>query len=247
MHLTKHKILITGGGSGIGLAIAKAFNGLGNKVIVCGRDETKLREATMKVHGIEYIVCDVTNHSDIDSLAHYMKDRVGGITILVNNAGIAHFYDVNDGKMYEFARREMETNYFGLIDLTEAMLPILKRQPESAIVNVSSATAYVPSQWLPTYSASKAAVHSFSTSLRYSLQGSSVKVFDVLPPLVDTDFAKGQNTNKKIFPETVAKALVNGMKNDTYEIRVASVKALYNVQRFAPSIAHRIMNNIIRL
>ncbi len=247
MKLNTQKILITGGGTGIGLAIAKSLYELGNEVLICGRKPQSLQKAAQQVPGIKYTVCDITNEDHVKSLVDVAQRELGGLTMLINNAGVAEFYDINSGNIYSNARREIETNYLGLIRLTEAFLPILKQQSEAAIVNISSATAIVPHQWIPTYSASKAAVQLFGEALRLALLESSVKVFNVLAPLVDTNFSKGQIDVKKIPPEAVAQALLKGLQHDTFEIHVADVKALHIINRLVPRIAQKIMNKRIHL
>lgn len=246
MNLTNQKILISGGGRGIGFAVAKSLYALGNELFICGRNEETLYYAAKKMPGTKYFICDVANEKQIKDLADVVRKEFGDITMLINNAGIATFFDINRGGAYANARREIETNYLGLIHMTETFLPVLKRQQEAAIVNISSASAIVPHKWIPTYSASKAAVQMFGASLRLALKDSTVKVFNILPPLVDTDFAEAQST-KKISAEKVAAALVKGLQKDNYEIHVADVKALRIIHRLVPSWAQSIMNNRIEM
>jgi uncharacterized oxidoreductase len=246
MKLSNQKILITGGGTGIGFAIAKLLHGLGNDVLICSRKPQNLQKAARQTPGIKYTVCDITNEAHIKNLIEIVYREIGGITMLINNAGIASFYDMNNGTMYSNARREIETNYLGLIHLTETFLPILKQQHEAAIINISSATAIVPHQRIPTYSASKAAVQLFGESLRRALSESSVKIFNVLAPLVDTAFSKEQFGVKKISPEAVAQALIKGLRRNVYEIYVDDVKALHLIHRLVPNVAQRIMDKRIQ-
>ncbi len=128
--------------------------------------------------------------------------------------------------------------------LTSLLLPILQRQDSSAIVIVSSGLALVPVAGASVYSATKAALHSFSHSLRYRLRETPVKVFEVLPPWVDTDLSRGLNI-PKIPPETVAKAILQGLERNRYEVRVGQIKPLYVMSRLAPSFAERMLNRAI--
>jgi len=123
----------------------------------------------------------------------------------------------------------METNYFAVVNLTNKLLPLLKNQNESAIINVSSVVAFAPGLALPTYSASKAALHSYTQALRLSLnRDSTVKVFELMPPFVDTEFAKDFHSVHKISAEEVGLALLQSIAIDRYEVRVASAEHLYN-------------------
>lgn len=223
-------ILITGGGSGIGFEIARTFSHLGNTVILVGRNEEKLKAATLGLNGVFSITADVTSEKDLNKLVEKVSRNFPKLNILINNAGIATLHDVSKSSaVATIARREMETNYFAVVNLTEKLLPVLMSQEESAIVNVSSVVAFAPALFLPTYSATKAALHSYTQALRLSLKPhSNVKVFELMPPLVDTEFAKDIKSDAKISPDTVAKELASSIEKNHFEIRVASAEHLYN-------------------
>lgn len=229
MKTYENTVLITGGGSGIGFETAKLFSQRSNIVILVGRNEEKLKAATVKLNNAHYIVADVTKEEDVTRLVETVKAEFSGLNILMNNAGRVFLHNVSDSvNAPVFAREEMETNYFATVNLTNKLLPLLKKQPKAAIVNVSSIVALAPSLGLPTYSASKAALHSYTQALRLSLAHSDVKVFEVLPPLVDTEFASGISSDKKISPQHVAEDLVYSIEMDSYEVHVASTKKLYD-------------------
>lgn len=229
MKTSDNTILITGGGSGIGFETAKLLSRLGNTVILTGRNEEKLKAASCQLKNSHYIVADVTKADDIDALVREITKYFPKLNMLMNNAGRAVLHDVsNSAEAANIAREEMETNYFAAVNLTNKLLPLLKSQTESAIVNVSSIVAFAPGLSLPTYSASKAALHSYTQALRLSLsRDPQVSVFELMPPLVDTEFAKDIPSDKKISPQEVAIELVYGLEHNYYEIRVASAENLY--------------------
>lgn len=229
MKTINNTILITGGGSGIGFETAKLFSMLGNTVIITGRNEEKLRIAAQKLSAVHYIPADITNKEDVNALVKEINARFPRLNILMNNAGRAVLHNVsNSSDAASIARDEMETNYFAAINLTNKLLPLLKSQNESAIINVSSIVAFAPGLSLPTYSASKAALHSYTQALRLSLSSDpNLKVFELMPPLVDTEFAKDIPSDNKISPREVAEELVRSVGQDNYEVRVASAEKLY--------------------
>jgi len=226
MQTSQNTILITGGGSGIGLETAKQFSENGNKVIIAGRDESKLRKAIAQIPKADYIVADVTVEKDIKTLVHRITREFPDLNILMNNAGHGSLHRLSDLKdAVAVARREMETNYFAPVNLTTKLLPLLLQSREAAVINVSSIVGFVPSLSLPTYSASKAALHSYSQVLRLSFP--NLRVFEVMPPLVDTEFVKDIPSDKKIPASQVASDLLASMKANNYEVHVASTANLY--------------------
>lgn len=232
MKTSKNTILITGGGSGIGFETAKLLSQLGNTIILTGRNEEKLKAAVRQLNKAHYITADATKEEDVNALVREINRHFPDLNVLMNNAGRATLHDVsNSPDAASIAREEMETNYFAAVNLTNKLLPLLKSQSESAIINVSSIVAFAPGLSLPTYSASKAALHSYTQALRLSLSREpqvKVKVFELMPPLVDTEFAKDIPSDKKISPQEVAVALVQSLAIDRYEVRVASAEILYN-------------------
>lgn len=245
MKLTNNTILITGGGSGIGLETAKLLAEKGNKIIIVGRNKEKLNRAVLVVPNATAIVSDITIDTEVDRLVTLIYNEFPELNILINNAGKAQAYSLaGNNNAFNIAREEILTNYLSTIRLTEKLLPLLKTKEEAAIINNSSVVAFVPAATLPTYSASKAALHSYTQSLRLVLQQTAtVKVFEVMPPLVDTEFAKGI-TGNKISPALVAEAILTGLENNQYEIHVASTAALYAQYLSEPYQAFKIMNRL---
>lgn len=171
MKTTDNTILITGGGSGIGFEIAKLFS-KNNTVVITGRNENRLKQAVSQLENTYYIVSDITKEKDINSLAKNIKTQFPNLNLLINNAGraIVHNLTEKEGNAHDKALAEITTNYLSTIRITEKLLPIISLNDESAVINVSSVAALVPSHMLSTYSASKAALHSYTQSLRYFLK-----------------------------------------------------------------------------
>jgi uncharacterized oxidoreductase len=192
MNTTGNTILITGGGSGIGRGLAEAFHALGNQVIIAGRRKQALDETTAANSGMRSLVLDIEDASKIRSFAAQLARDYPKLNVLINNAGImrpenlvAQQDDLAD------AEAIITTNLLGPIRLTAAVLPLLQKQPASAIMTVSSGLAFVPMAMTPTYCATKAAIHSYTLSLRYQLKGTKTEVLELVPPYVATDLMGG--------------------------------------------------------
>lgn len=244
METTGKTVLVTGGGSGIGLAIARHFSENGNRVIIVGRNADKLRRAAAQLKNVTPIVCDITNTVAVAELVATIKAEYPELSILINNAGQAFVYNLagNEGAATK-AKQEMYTNFFSILELVEGLLPVLEKQPAAAIVNVSSIVSFAPSHKLATYAASKAALHSYTQSLRIALEDSPVKVFELMPPLVDTELSKEIGGAINGIPAAeVAEALLAAMHHDEYEIHVGRTAALYELFRASPAQALEVMN-----
>ncbi|MBD1386702.1 SDR family NAD(P)-dependent oxidoreductase [Mucilaginibacter rigui] len=229
MNITNKTILVTGGGSGIGYATAKFLVKKGNKVIISGRNPEKLKKAALAL-GIDYIVCDVTDADAVKSLVTKLETAYCDLSILINNAGIGFVYKLGEGaNAVEKARQEFETNYFAPVRLIENLLPLLKKQPEAAIVNISSNVAFHPLVVLPTYSDAKTALHSHSVALRLTLStDTNIKVFEVMPSLINTEATKDMGGEQHGLPPAVAAAdIYNGLNEDRYEIFVGEAGQQY--------------------
>jgi uncharacterized oxidoreductase len=244
MKTQNNSILITGGGSGIGLEIARKFNALGNKVIITGRDIKKLNAAAAALENVIAIQCDVTIESELDSLVKQLELSHPDLNILINNAGSAHQFSLaENSNAYEGAKKELEINYLAPVRLTEKLLPLLKQNNQAAIINITSVVAIVPWAVMPTYSASKAALQSYTRLLRLSLASSDIKVFEVLPPLVDTEFTKNIPVSK-LAPTAVAEAVVDGIAENKFEIRIGFTDHFYNVNKESPEKAFNALNGV---
>ncbi len=187
MRVTGNTILITGGGSGIGRALAEAFHALGNKVVIAGRREAMLRAVAEANPGMAFLTVDMASASDVERLAREAIAAHPTLDTLINNAGIMVPESFADAPSHlEVAERTVATNLLGPIRLTAALLPHLLSRPRSTILTVTSGLAFVPLAATPTYCATKAAIHSYSMSLRRQLAGTSTKVVEIIPPYVRT-------------------------------------------------------------
>jgi uncharacterized oxidoreductase len=244
MKTTHNTVLITGGSAGIGLEIAKQFTAKGNKVIITGRDKKRLNLAASQLPGVTAIACDVSKADDVEELVRKLYSDFPSLNVVINNAGRALLHHLlHDTNAFEKASDEILTNYLSIIRLNERLLPLLKRQPEGAIVNVSSIVAFVPNHRMPTYAASKAALHSYTLSLRLTLaKTTAIKVFELMPPLVNTDFSREIGGANGIPPAAVAEELIKAFEKDEYEIHVGRTAQIYELNRSSPVDALLAMN-----
>ena len=192
MNLTGNTILITGGGSGIGRGLAEALHKLGNQIVISGRRKEALRETTEANHGMRAIPVDMESPNSIHFLANEVVAEFPALNVVINNAGIMRAENLLD-QQADLADAEaiVSTNLLGPIRLTAALLPHLQRQARAALINVSSGLAFVPLALTPTYCATKAAIHSYTQSLRHQLRGTPVEVIELIPPYVATHLMNG--------------------------------------------------------
>lgn len=202
MQITGNTILITGGGSGIGRGLAEAFHQAGNQVIISGRRQSALDDVIAANPGMVGYTVDIADKADVAAFADRVIAAHPGLNAVINNAGIMVGEDVVSGGDYlEIAEATVATNLLGPIRLIAALLPHLQHQPWAAVLTVSSGLAFVPMAATPTYSATKAAIHSYSQSLRHLLRNTSVEVIEIAPPYVQT-FLQGahQATDPNAMP-----------------------------------------------
>ena len=241
MKLEGARVLITGGSSGIGLALARAMSARGASVTITGRDAGRLSVAASEHPSIRWLVCDVTVDADVLRL----RDRLvaeGGIDVLVNNAGVMQFFDVTSGFPLDRQFEEVDIDVNGPLRLVDAFLPHLLERP-SVIVNVSSGLAWVPFVTAPVYSGAKAFLHAWTIALRAQLEGTSVRVVELLPPVTDTPMAQGVATPiAPMPPERVAAALLRGLERGHDEVAPGVSSALRSFSRLAPSLTFRLLN-----
>lgn len=187
MNTAGNTILITGGGSGIGRALAEALHARGNTVIIAGRRERVLDEVTEANPGMASMLLDIQDKADIEGFAREALKRFPALNVVINNAGIMKDEDVPGKGDLDIAEETVVTNLLGPIRLTAALLPHLLKQPQATVMTVSSGLAFVPLAVTPTYSATKAAIHSWSMSLRHQLKDTSTQVIELAPPYVQTE------------------------------------------------------------
>lgn len=186
MKLKDNTILITGGATGIGFALAKRLSGEGNRVIICGRSEQALNEAKAEVPALATRVCDVADASSRRAMVEWLRIDCPALNVIINNAGIQARRDFTADPAIDTLDQEVAVNLTAPIHLIAELLPTLRRQKQAYIINVSSALAFSPMADVPVYCATKAAIHSFTLSLRHQLRATCIRVIEVAPPIVDT-------------------------------------------------------------
>ncbi|MEH3110893.1 MAG: SDR family oxidoreductase [Agrobacterium cavarae] len=187
MKMTGNTVLITGGGSGIGRALAEAFHALGNKVIISGRRQSALDEVTSANPGMVSVVLDATKAENIRTFAETLTRDHPDLNVVINNAGIMRNEDITAAPDYlEIAEETIATNLLAPIRLTAALLPHFLKKENAAVLTVSSGLAFVPMVATPTYSATKSAIHAYSMALREQLKNTPVEVIEIAPPYVQT-------------------------------------------------------------
>ena len=242
MKLSGNTILITGGGSGIGRELALRFHALGNKLIVAGRRREALEETIGGRAGMFAVELDVADPASINAAARTLVADHPDLNILINNAGIMASEDLGGSRDLDIAEATVTTNLLGPIRLTDALVDHLKSGPDSAIINLSSGLASVPLVSAPTYSATKAAIHSYTLSLREQLKG-QVEVIELIPPGVQTDLTPGQSTREGYMPldDYIDEVMrLFEIQPTPPEIAVERVKFLRNAEaegRFAQTLA----------
>lgn len=242
MKMSGNTILITGGGSGIGQQLAYRFHELGNKVIVAGRRREALEETIAGREGMSAAVLDVESPEAIKAFAEQVKAEHPDLNVLINNAGIMRTEDVAAARDLGDAEATIVTNLLGPIRLIDAFVEHLAAQSDAAIVNVTSGLAFVPLPHTPTYSATKAAMHSYSVAMRVQLEG-KVEVIELIPPAVQTDLTPGQATREGYLPlkDFIDEVMDLFQQQPTpQEIRVKRVDFLRNAEaegRFEQALA----------
>jgi uncharacterized oxidoreductase len=232
MKISGNTVLITGGATGIGLALAQALLDRGNEVIVCGRRRTRLAAARARHPSLHTRVADLSRTSGCRALVAWALRRFPALNVVVNNAGVQRAVDFRHGaRDLPLADEEVRTNLTAPIHLSALLIPHLCRRREAAIVNISSGLAFTPLAAVPVYSATKAAVHALSLTLRHQLRRTSVRVFEVAPPIVATELAGGRRRPDEaaftMTPEAVASGIVEALRRDRYEVALGAAANLH--------------------
>jgi len=243
MNLSGNTILITGGTSGIGLALAERFFKAGNRVIICGRREQRLREIQLKTPELAVRACDVSREEERLSLLAWANQEFPEINVLVNNAGIQQRVNLRQpAGTWSHYREEIATNLEAVIHLAMLFIPSLALQGNAAIINVSSGLAFAPAAAMPIYSATKAAVHSFSMSLRHQLAG-KVEVIEVAPPAVNTDLGGPGLHTFGVPLDEFSDGVFDRLKQGKTEIGYGTSEKALRMSRDEIDAAFQMMNN----
>ena len=237
MTISGNTVLITGGATGIGFAMAEFFLEAGNEVIICGRREERLLAAQKNHPDFHFRVSDVAEDSDRRTLVEWVNTKFSNLNILVNNAGVQRDIDFTKG-VAEFlaGENEITTNLESPIVLSGLFIPLLTGKKESAIINVSSGLGFVPAARMPVYSATKAGMHAFSLALRQQLAKTGIRVFEVVPPAVDTELneegrAKRGNFKVDLKPAEFVASVMKGFENDVFEIGYGMTEGFIKASR----------------
>ena len=232
MKISQNTIFISGGSAGIGLAIAKKLSETGNKIIINGRNQERLQNALKELPNASAIQGDLSVKEDRVRIATELKTNFPQLNIVVNNAGAAALNDLSDSNnnAAEKAYQEINTNYISVIDFTALVLPQLLAQDDAAIVNVSSIAVYRGNKYLPTYSASKAALHSYTQGLRDTFaENEKLNVYEVYPPLVNTEFSAEIGGANGIPASEVADELFVALEKNQFEVPVGETKKIHSL------------------
>jgi uncharacterized oxidoreductase len=247
MELREQTILITGGSSGLGFELAARLRQLGNTVIITGRNAERLAEARRRLPGLHALQSDVSDPAAIRRLCEEVTARFPRLNVLVNNAGEMRRLNLNDPALDPLdLTREVDINLAGPIRMVQQFLPHLKAQPTAAILNVTSGLALVPFPLSPVYGATKAGLRSYTKSLRVQLQGTRVKVFELVAPAADTPlsdkFKDDMDTSALMEPGKLVARAIRGLQRDEWEIYPGLARVMHLLSRLAPGFLLRQMS-----
>jgi uncharacterized oxidoreductase len=226
MKLTGNTIFITGGGSGIGRALAEALHKKGNTVVISGRRKERLQQTIDANPGMHFLELDIESSKSISEVANNLISKFPNLNVLINNAGIMQIDDVSGPVDDKVIVSTITTNLMGPIRLTSALIEHLKKQNCAYIINVSSVLGFVPLALASVYSSTKAAIHSYSHSLRYKLSGTSVKVLEVAPPWVQTDLLNSNEEPRAMPLREFIDETMQVLATDAEEVLVSRAESL---------------------
>lgn len=243
MQLQNNTILITGGSSGIGLKLAERFIEKGNKVLICGRSNVKLNKAKELLPELVVYQCDLSVEKECKMLFQRVSEEYPDCNVLINNAAIVHRTNfLDDEKMLNKAEVEIATNLIAPIVLTKLFLPLLLKNSDPHLINISTGLVYSPKADYPIYNSTKAGLHSFSQTIRMQLKYSTLSLVEVLMPVVDTPWHSGNVPQMAISADQAVGEMLNRLEKGQKEIKVGKVKMLYWLHRLLPSLASKIIN-----
>lgn len=245
MDIYNNTVLITGGSSGIGLELAQRLLEKNNKVIICGRSKQKLEHAKELYPELETFQCDISEEQQSLDLTGWIHKNHPDLNILINNAALVHntsFLDTDN--ILEKLKLEVDTNLLAPIRLIKHLHPVLEKNDNPTIINITTGLVYAPKADYPFYNATKAALHSFTQVLRIQLKGTNFKVIEVLFPAVKTPWHEGNPPKIAITVEKAVNEMIKGLEKGKAEIKVAGVKILYYLFRIAPGFALKKINSL---
>jgi len=226
MKLTGNTILITGGGSGIGRGLAEALHQRNNQVIIAGRRKDRLIEVAKMNPGMAWVELNIEDPASISTVAKKLTAEYPKLNVLINNAGIMNIDDVSTAVDDQLLVSTLTTNLMGPIRMTGALIEHLKHQPNAAIINTSSVLGFVPLAISAVYSSTKAAMHSYTMSLRHKLKGTPVKVLEIAPPWVQTDLLGSNNEPRAMPLAEFIEETMQVLGTDAEEVLVERAKPL---------------------
>ncbi len=240
-------MLVTGGGSGVGRALCAQLLDLGCEVLTCGRDPDRLATVAAELPGLRVVAADLATVEGRAAVVARVRSDLPRLSILINNAGVQEHVDWCGSEREGLAAatdREIATNFTAPLLLTGELIPLLAEADDAALVNVTSGLAIAPKRSAPVYCATKAALRTFTTALRYqtAVGAPSIVVNDAILPLVDTAMTAGRGKGK-ISPDQAAAAILAGVRDRRPVTTIGVVRVLRVIDRIAPSVAARIMRN----
>lgn len=245
MNFKESTVLITGAGTGMGLAAAKRFSEQGSRVVMVARNEQRLKNEAAQLKNASYIICDLSLPEQLHSLVENIKLNYQDINVVFLNAGVATNYALLDNNQaYETSIKEMSTNFHPVVYLTHQLAPLLELKKDAAFIITTSGVAFAPDLSHPTYSATKAALHNYILGLRLVLQRkeSPIKLYELMAPLVDTPFSQAVQSDLKVSPDSVIERLITGIENQEYEIRPGLSEDIYQTYLRSPLEALLMVN-----
>ena len=228
MKLSGNTILITGGGSGIGRGLAEALHQRKNQVIIAGRRKDRLTEVAAANPGMAWMELNIEDPASISAVATKLTAEYPKLNVLFNNAGIMNIDDASSAIDEKLLVSTLTTNLMGPIRMTGALIEHLKRQTEATVINITSVLGFVPLAITAVYSSTKAAMHSYTMSLRYKLKGTPVRVLELTPPWVQTDLLGSNNEPRAMPLRQFIEETMRVLETDADEVLVESAKPLRN-------------------
>ena len=240
------RVLITGGATGIGRALCAAMAARGDRIMACGRRIERLDDLKRWHPAVEILACDITREEDRDRLVAAVKTRLGGLDILINNAGIQQAQSYGTGTLRSTdVESEIRINLTAPMLLVDRLLPVLQQGRSPAIVNIVSLLAVTPKPDAPGYCASKSGLLGFTRALRRQLAGLPIKVIEVFPPLVDTPMTAGRGSSK-MTSERFASLLLDALESGRETIAIGGAARMLALSRWFPTLAERAMRRMTR-